>query len=395
MYVERDIQGVFDRIKGVYNVIALVGARQAGKTTFLKHQIGNNKASYVLFDDPDARNLFNEDIKKFENQYLEGYDVSILDEVQYCSDAGQKIKYLADKGRHLWITSSSETLLGEKILSYLVGRVSPIRMYPFSIEEYLTAAGVKEATNETIKRIVWEHLTYGGYPKAVLIKDVETKKIILRDLYETMILKDVARTFSIEDQNTLEDLTRFLSHNVGTIVSYENVSSEIKISFPTLKKYLDALEKSYVLNRCPPYHTNKTKEITKQPKIYFLDTGLRNAITKTFDAEPDGRLFENYVHGELLKAGYSPKYWRTKSGAEADFVVEINDKPVPIEAKIKTKTGTVERSMKSFIETYKPRQAYIVSYEGETGEKQINGCTIKYLNIIELKKELAKTQRGG
>ena len=108
MYVERDIKKRFKGVSGIYNIIALVGARQAGKTTFLKEQMKQMRSSFVLFDDPDAIALFEEDIKKFERQYIEGYQITILDEVQYCKDAGIKLKYLADKGRKLWITSSSE-----------------------------------------------------------------------------------------------------------------------------------------------------------------------------------------------------------------------------------------------------------------------------------------------
>lgn len=113
-------------------------------------------------DDPDTRQLFEEDIKKFEKQYLEGYDTSVLDEVQYCKDVGSKLKYLADKGKKIWI----------------VGRVSIIKLYPFSLQEFLNLKGQKEVTSTMLKRSVWEHATYGGYPIAVGIEDPEIKKFI-------------------------------------------------------------------------------------------------------------------------------------------------------------------------------------------------------------------------
>ena len=96
MYIPRDIKKKFDKINRSYNLIAVVGARQAGKTTFLKEQMKSKHSSYILFDDPDARSLFNEDIKKFDLQYIEGFELSVLDEVQYCKDAGSKLKYLVD-----------------------------------------------------------------------------------------------------------------------------------------------------------------------------------------------------------------------------------------------------------------------------------------------------------
>lgn len=394
MYVERDIREKFDRLLAAYNIVAVVGARQGGKTTFLKEQIKRLNASYILFDDPDARTLFDDDIKKFEKQYIEGRDVSVLDEVQYCKDSGKKLKYLADTGRRLWVTSSSEIILGKEVLSYLVGRVSVLRLYPFSLAEFLDAVGQKATTPAILERSIWEHMTYGGYPKVVLTADVEMKKTILGDLYETMILKDVARTFSIDDIRTLEEFARYLSVNIGNTISYEHVSGDIRISFPTLKKYFDALEKSYMIIRVPPFYTNKSKEITKQPKVYFLDIGLRNAIAKTFNPIPDGKLFENYILSEIVKMGLTVRYWRTKAMAEVDFIVEKDGKPIPIEAKLRAEPPKIERSLRSFILTYKPKTAFVVYYHHhdagkETESVKINGCKVVFTDVLGLEKMLA------
>jgi len=388
MFVYREIERLFKKSKSVYNLIAVVGARQAGKTTFLEEQIKKISSSYVLFDDPDARALFEADIKKFEMQYIKGFDVVVLDEVQYCKDAGTKLKYLADTGSKIWMTSSSEVLLGRDILSYLVGRVSIIRLYPFSFTEFLAAKGQKELLPHILERNAWEHMTYGGYPKVVTTEDIEMKKRILSDLYETLILKDVARTFAIADLRTLEDLTRYLSLNIGALLSYESVSKNINISFPTLKKYLDALEKSYVLVRVPPFYANKAKELTKQPKLYFIDTGLRNSVARVFSTEPDGHLFENYVFTELVKLGFSPRYWRTKSKAEVDFVVENSNGILPIEVKLSAEPGRVERSLRSFIRAYKPKTALVVAYKGEAGRMNVDGCEIIFTDILGMRKFL-------
>ncbi|RLI90419.1 MAG: AAA family ATPase, partial [Candidatus Altiarchaeales archaeon] len=126
MYVKRDIEEFFDKVAEVYKIVAIVGARQAGKTTLLRKKLNEEGGNYISLDDPDARELFNEDIKKFERQYIEKGKVTGIDEVQYGNDAGIKLKYLADKGDRLWVTSSSEIILGKDVLSYLVGRVSII-----------------------------------------------------------------------------------------------------------------------------------------------------------------------------------------------------------------------------------------------------------------------------
>ncbi|MBI2548959.1 ATP-binding protein [Candidatus Woesearchaeota archaeon] len=381
MYVERSIKEVFDKVKEVYMIIAVVGARQAGKTTFLKEQIKGIKAGYLLFDDPDIRELFEADIKKFELQYL-GQDLVVFDEVHYCREAGPKLKYLADSGHKIWLTSSSGIILGKDILSYLVGRVSVLKLYPFSFSEFLSAKGQKAMSNKVEKRLVWEHLTYGGYPKVILAEDNELKKIILRDLHDTMLLKDVARTFSIDDISSLEKASKYLSNNIGGILSYNSATNVLGISFPTLKKYLDALEKSYLVTLIPPYCKNKNKEISKQPKIYFIDTGMRNAVAGSFASVVDGKLFENYVLSELLKAGFSPKYWRTKAGAEVDFVIEAGEKIIPIECKLYA--DSAKRSLNSFINTYGPSHAFVVNYEGLTWGKKTMGCTVTGCGVGKL-----------
>jgi predicted AAA+ superfamily ATPase len=381
MYVKREAAEYFKSLSENYNMIAVVGARQAGKTTFLKEQMKTFDSSYVLFDDPDARALFDEDVKKFEMQYIEGHELSVLDEVQYCQDSGSKLKYLVDSGRKLWITSSSEILMSKEILSFLVGRVSIVRLYPFSYKEFLSAKKQKTTTSAITKRLIWEHLTYGGYPRVVLTKDPNMKKIILRDLYETMILKDVARTFSITDMDALERLSKYLALNSANLISYDNIAKTLGMTFPTLKKYLNAMEKSYFIVRVKPFFTNKNKELTKQPKIYFLDCGLRNIITGDFPSEPKGKDYENYVFSELLKAGYTPKYWRSKTKAEVDFVLEMGPNIIPLEVKVSAGSYTVGRSLQSFISNYEPKKAFIVYYDGKKRKKKINRCEVTFVDM--------------
>jgi predicted AAA+ superfamily ATPase len=387
MYVNRDIKDDFEKIAAAYEIVALVGPRQAGKTTFLKERVKGINADYLMFDDPDVLELFNLDIKRFENQYLEGYELAALDEVQYGAEAGRKLKYLADKERKIWITSSSQTVLGKEVLSWLVGRVSVVQLYPFSLREFLRSRGIKEQTEKITKRAIWEHLTYGGYPKVVLTSDISMKRIILKDLYETMVLKDIAKTFSIDDIRSLETFCKYLSHSVGHMLIYGKVSSDLDLSFQTVKKYLDAMEKSYLIIRTLPFFTNKLKEITKQPKIYFIDTGLRNTISNDFPSKigKKGKLFENYVLCELLKIGFTPKYWQTKSKAEVDFVVEEEAQVIPIEVKVNAPTRTVERSLRSFIRTYKPKLALVVFYDGIPSQTIIDGCKVIFTDVAHIR----------
>ncbi len=390
MYVERDLEEHFISVSKASKMVALVGARQAGKTTFLKEKSKEYDANYVMFDDPDAREMFEKDIKKFEVQYVNGHEIAVLDEVQYCRNAGPKLKYLVDRGHKMWATSSSEVILAKDVLSHLVGRVSVVRLYPFSFAEYSRARGQKTMTGKIRERFAWEHMTYGGYPEIVLAESAEMKQILLKSLYETMILKDVARTFSIDDMEALEKCVRYFAETVSGVVSYQNASNKLDVSYPTLKKYIDALEKSYLVYQVKPFFTNKVKEITKQPKVYFLDTGMRNIIADDFPSEPGGDLFENYVLTELLKMGHQPNYWRSKSKAEVDFIVKKGKKVVPLEVKIRSDVGKITRSLRSFIERYEPKEAYVVAYQGEEGEMEVNGCTVKFVDVVGMEKELEK-----
>ena len=138
------------------------------------------------------------------------------------------------------------------------------------------------------------------------------------------------------------------------------------------------------------FYTNKLKEITIQPKIYFYDLGLRNAILLDYPINLDtqGFLFENYIFSELKKQGYTPKYWRSKTKQEVDFIIENGKTIIPIEVKLSCNSQIIESSLKSFIDIYKPKKAYVVYYKGKTNKIKQNGCEVFFLNTFELLEEL-------
>ncbi|MBI5227145.1 ATP-binding protein [Candidatus Micrarchaeota archaeon] len=391
-YVEREIKQKFEKVNAIYALVALVGPRQAGKTTFLKQQLNEKSTFYISLDNPDGKELFDADIKKFENQYIKNHTITIIDEVQCGKDAGIKLKYLADNNtdKKIWLSSSSQIILSKEVLSWLVGRVSIIYIYPFSLPEFLSSKNQKELTPGILRRHISEQVTYGGYPKVVLTQEPELKKTILRDLYETMVLKDIAKTFSIGDISSLEKCCRYFSNYIGNVMIYENISRETGLSFQTIKKYLDAMEKSYLIIRIYPFYTNKLSEVIKQPKLYFIDTGVRNAVTNHFplSIENEGKLFENYVLTELLKIGLKVKYYLTKSKAEVDFIVEINNEVIPIEIKINSPAPKVGLSLRSFINKYKPKRGFIIYYAGEKQEIDVNNCKITFTDVFEMRKML-------
>ena len=386
MYVERDMQDEIESLSKATGIVAVVGPRQSGKTTLLRHMMPKD-ASYVLFDDPVARKLFEERLEEFAVQYVKDRPLAVLDEVQYCSEAGTRLKYLVDMGNKLWVTSSSEVLMGRDVLSYLVGRVSVHRLLPFNLREFLRAKGQKVLTPDIEEDRVREHMTFGGYPNVVLAEGVEVKAKLLADLRLTMVMRDMARAFSISNLGDIEWLSLYLAQDPGAPVKIEDLASHLSVSRPTVKKYLDAMEKSYLIYLMRPYFTNKRKELVKQQRAYFLDTGLRNAIAKEFDKEPTGRLFENYVMTELLKMGLEPRYWRTKSKAEVDFVVERGGNVMPIEVKLQA-VRKVGSGLRSFIGRYAPDTGIVVGLKGEEGSKVVDGCDVRFLRVAGLWREL-------
>ena len=380
MYIERDIKYKFKRAAENYGIVALVGARQTGKTTFLKHHLREHDARYVLFDDLVARTQFDDEFKQFELEYVSGTDLTVLDEVQYGTEAGTKLKYLVDTGNKLWITSSSELLLAKEVLSYLVGRVKVLRLHTFNFPEFLKAKGLKVLPKVARSGLVTEHINYGGYPRVVLSEDTEFKRDYLKDLIEILLLKDVVNTFGLRNMTGLERLVRYLALFPGDLLNKERAASELEINRHTLTQYLDAMEKSYIIHRVRPFFTNKRKEMVKQERVYFLDTGLRNAVVNEFDAQVGGRVFENYVLVELLKMGYRPNYWRTRAKAEVDFVIDEAG-IIPIEVKSHMDPRRIGKSLRSFIESYEPQRAYVVGLKGTSGETQVNTCKVVFTDL--------------
>ena len=361
-------------------MVAVVGPRQSGKTTFLKHRLppGGN---YLLFDHPDLRSLFEDSFTDFELQHMKGRNLTVLDEVQQCKDAGPRLKYLVDSGYRLWTTSSSEVLLGQEVLSHLVGRTAILRLLPFNLREFLVAKGQRVLPERARHQAIWEHMAYGGYPEVVLTDNVEDKVRMLGELHLTMLLRDVVRTFSIGSMKDLELLTLYLAQSPGALLTHDAAASDLGMARATVKKYLEALQMSYLVHPVRPFFTNRRKELVKQQRYYFLDTGLRNAIARDFQNEPSGPLFENYVLTELVKMGFEPHYWRTKSKAEVDFIIRTDDGAIPVEVKLRPDPPKVETGLRAFIDQYAPERAFVVGLRGETASTEVSGCDVSFTHL--------------
>lgn len=386
MYIKRILADEITKYLRKKEIIAVVGPRQSGKTTMIKNILSKlNNVNIISFDDIFILNLFQNDIASFIELYIKNYDYVFIDEIQYAENSGKQLKFIFDTEKvKLFISGSSSAEISLQSLKYLVGRIFIFKLYPFSFQEFLRAKDKRfekiykskvfgpEITLK-LQKYINEFLTFGGFPRVVLSKNNNEKKIILNNIYSTLLLREVRDLFGLTENEKLIKLIKALSLQIGNLINYKELSSITGFSHSVLKKYLSILEEMFICKRCYPFSRNPRTELVKNPKIYFVDYGLRNIVINNFSSERSdkGALYENLVYSEFLKKDRELKYWRTKSGAEIDFV----DDNIPIEIKTSPRTS---KAIYSFIKKYSPEVCYVIS-ENEAISKTVDNAEIKFL----------------
>ena len=374
-------------------MIAIFGPRQVGKTTLLR-QIASKVSNpiFLTFEDIETKALFEEDIKSFISLYVEPYDHIFIDEFQYAHDGGKGLKFIYDttRGKKLFISGSSAMELSIQAIRHLVGRIFVFHLYSFSFAEYLRVKDENLSTlydkaglslSSALSRQIYKHfdeyLIYGGYPRVLLSETHEEKVEVLKNLLSIYLLRDIKEIARIPDETQMYKLLKALALQIGNVVVYNELANLIGVSTPKLKEYLSIFEKAFLIKQITPFFTNKRLEIVKNPEIFFLDLGLRNAIINNFSSPEDrvdsGALLENFVLRELIEKDL--KYYRTKNGAEVDFIL---DERIPIEVKSHLTTKKVTRSFHHFLEHYRPPVGYVLNYD-QIAEEVIRGSTIRFL----------------
>lgn len=394
--IEREIEKQIVKWIDSKEIIAIRGTRQCGKTTFLRRlaeilihrNVSKDNIHLISFEDDIEKEKFEKNPKEYISYYNgEGKSKHyfLLDEVQYITKAGKILKLIYDEVDNVKIIiTGSSTLDLREIGSFLVGRVLLFEMYPFSFGEFLKARNEKIATYyqknkvdfeaenikensgvflEELNRYLKEYVTFGGYPSIVLEKDIEKKKILLKNLFLTYIEKDIVKVYGSGYRQRISDLIKHLSAINTAILNYEDISKTIGLYNKEVKEILHILEETYVIRLIKPFHKNLSTELRKNPKVYFIDTGLRNFISGRFDFNDEeyGKLLENYILLKIL--GEKVNYWRTKSKAEVDFVI---NESIPVESKM---TPKITRSLRSFIDSYNPKSAFIANLKNQKGDK--------------------------
>lgn len=356
------------RFKDIYQHISdkrytvITGARQVGKTSLLRllyqHLKNENKPVFFFtFENHEVLDAINQNPEHIFRQVpiipkpiLEGKTEKIIylliDEVQYASDPTHFLKYLYDiYGENVKIiaTGSSAFYIDRKFKDSLAGRKRVFHLYPLSFEEYLDFKQLPELHDElalmrersTYQSPKWSliqnqfmaYLQYGGYPEVVLAQEEEEKQILLNELKNAYIQRDMLES-GVGKRNKFYILLQLLADQVGGMVNRNELASTLQIDFTTVDQYIYILEKCHHIHLVKPYFRNLRKELTKMPKIFFNDLGLRNALLNRFEMVENradkGAILENYYFLAFRQKFKLDQilYWRTADKQEVDFVIE-------------------------------------------------------------------------
>ena len=345
-------------------VLIIYGARRVGKTTLLNNFLKNTNLKYKLDNGDNIRLqelLQSQDFNRIKD-YVEGYELVAIDEAQQIPNIGMALKIIVDQVKEIQVivTGSSSFNLSQQTGEPLTGRKKTLTLYPFSQSEMKL-----EYNKHELKEKLEDFLIFGSYPDVILAKNKEEKINILNELVDSYLLKDVLALDNIKFSKKLLDLLKSLSFQVGNLVSLNELSQQVGLDVKTVDKYLDLLEKGFVIKRLGGFSRNLRNEITNKFKYYFLDNGIRNALISQFnylDKRDDvGVLFENFLIMDRMKNNNlisNYYFWRNYEGKEIDLIEEKEGNLFAYEFKWNKSSVRVP---KNFIDNYQDSKFKIVN----------------------------------
>lgn len=404
-------------------ITVIIGPRQVGKTTLvtqlktglMKKGIAASDVHYFNLDLISERAIFNQqaDFLQFIKNRLFGQNklYIFVDEVQRIENAGIFFKGIYDLHLpvKLVLTGSSSLEIRSKISESLTGRKRLFKLYPLDFAEYLSFVDKDllpflvqkdKFASEKLWTFLDEFIMFGGYPRIILEKNREKKLFYLEEIFTSYVEKDVISLLRIKDSFAFSQLVKILSCEIGSLLNLERISRELGVKSETVRHYIDILEQTFIAYRLTPFFHSPATEIRKMPKMYFLDTGIRNSakqgrdfIFKTlFQTEDKGMLLENYLFSELVKSEIKDiHFWRTKDEAEVDFTVEKKGMLIPVE--VKSRGGelpTLSRGFHSFIHRYQPKVGIMVRLNEQKTAKMVARTEIHALAPYEVVPFLSK-----
>ncbi|MBT3338728.1 MAG: ATP-binding protein [Anaerolineae bacterium] len=312
-------------------VLLIYGPRRVGKTTILQNYLNGTQLKYKLDTGDNLRTQHILGSQEFKEilPYAEGYELIAIDEAQNIPNIGMALKILVDQRPDLKIivTGSSSFELAGQVGEPLTGRKRTLTLYPLSQSELLSTHNRFE-----LKENLEDILLYGSYPEVVMAKTRKEKVAALMEIANSYLVKDILAFDRIRNSRQLINLLKLLAFQVGSEVSLSELGTQLGMDHKSVQRYLDLLEKAFVIIRLSGFSRNLRNEITKKEKYYFMDNGIRNALIAQFNGLSQrndiGQLWENFFFIERLKyreynAIYANHYfWRTYSQQEIDIIEE-------------------------------------------------------------------------
>ena len=370
--IKRQLQTVIQDRMFCGKAIILIGARQVGKSTLFEQilddpQLGisNDQILTIYCDDAESRRLL-EDISLTDlRQQLAGKRLVMVDEAQRIQGVGLTLKLITDhfKNVQLLVTGSSSFMLQGKLNEPLTGRKFEYHLYPFSTKELFDDGGLLR-----IRQTFESCLIYGSYPDVVT--GAGNPRDLLMNLSSSYMYQDLLSLEGVRKPVLLEKLLVALALQVGNEVSYSELAQTIGTDNKTVEKYVDLLEKCYIIFRLNGLSRNQRNELKKAKKIYFYDNGIRNAIIQQFaplDMRNDvGALWENFFISERIKHNHymghycNIYFWRTKTQQEVDYIEECDGMMTAFEMKWNPKKGNTTFP-KTFLEAYNVKETVVIT----------------------------------
>ncbi len=340
--------------------VLLLGPRQVGKTTLLRQIMEDNPDSLFLdCDEPDIRKQLTEASSTILKAIIGNKKLVIIDEAQRVKNIGLTLKLIVDymKDIRLIVSGSSVLELNSDISEPMSGRKIEIKLFGFSTEEL-----IKHNSELEEKRLLSRRLVYGNYPEVVMKN--EHSESILQELMNSYLYKDIFQFQEIRKPELLPNLIEVLARQVGNEVSYNELSGLLRSDPETISRYIDLLEKCFVIFRLRSFSRNLRNELKKSRKIYFYDNGIRNAILGDFRSmelrTDQGALWENFIISERLKFNIYNQYnvnsyfWRTQQHQEIDLIEDCNG--IISAYELKYSPTAKAKFSSSFISTYNPEK---------------------------------------
>lgn len=430
-YIDRSLLKELQKWMDRKEILAIRGPRQSGKTTVLKmlqdwltsqKKVSGENIAFITFEEKDVLEKFSLDPKEYiknligEDQQSKFY--LFIDEFQYLDEGGQILKMLYDifENVKFIITGSSSLELTGKTAKFLVGRIFFFHLWQLDFKEFIQVESdqlnnayrsksaqvndfimkgkyfpvpKQDIFNSDFEKAFQKYAIWGGYPAVVNAQKPETKKIILKNIYSTYIARDIIELLKIAEYANFKKLVAILSVQIGNLINYNSLAQDTQSYFKEIKRYLSILEETYIVFLLRPYHTNKISELKKNPKVYFIDLGLRNYLTGGMDSDLAqrqdlGAIMEDAVLSQLRKKEDDMrqlKYWRTLGGAEVDFIIEKTKEIIPIEVKYSFfKSPKISRGFRNFILEHQPKRAIILT-KGYWGEIKVNSTLVKFIPL--------------